>query len=482
VNQIEPGTTFDNLENDCGATAPNCENVGLSHDWIDGQDVDALYTESYWCDTSVPAASSTGCEVGQDANNVPPGVNGQTVPTLADPSPSNLDPVYTPTPIYASPPVPYTQCSTLIICIDHPATIDLSRLASTLGAPAADLENVPLPSHDHLLTTRNGDQPEWWEIIAIPVTTPAGLAAVQNAKSYSAVQALENQPGSGVLGEEPTNAYLWFQTLPGSGPATPGPVQTDCATTLPSGSVVGGAPQDDGTGYYEVDAAGDVATFGTATCYGDLTGTKLNQPIVGMAVDKTSGGYWLVGADGGVYAFNAPFYGSTGSMHLNKPVVGMAATLNGDGYWLVASDGGVFAFGAAPFEGSAGSITLNKPVVGMGVDRETGGYWLVASDGGVFAFNAPFEGSTGNVTLNKPIVGMAPISDGTGYRLIASDGGVFSFNAPFFGSMGGVKLNQPVVAGLNNNSYDGYWLIAADGGIFTFSPPGEGMPFFGSAA
>ena len=45
----------------------------------------------------------------------------------------------------------------------------------------------------------------------------------------------------------------------------------------------------------QVDAAGDVAAFGAATCYGALTGTHLNQPIVGMAVDRTTGGYWLVG-------------------------------------------------------------------------------------------------------------------------------------------------------------------------------------------
>jgi len=32
--------------------------------------------------------------------------------------------------------------------------------------------------------------------------------------------------------------------------------------------------------------------------------------IVGIATDLATGGYWLVGADGGVFAFNAPFYGS----------------------------------------------------------------------------------------------------------------------------------------------------------------------------
>ena len=53
-----PGTTFNNLKNDCGATAPNCQNVGISRDWIDGQDVDALYTEQFFCDTTVASPAS----------------------------------------------------------------------------------------------------------------------------------------------------------------------------------------------------------------------------------------------------------------------------------------------------------------------------------------------------------------------------------------------------------------------------------------
>ena len=384
-----------------------------------------LYTEPFFCDTTVQAASATGCEAGARLRSgaVPPASLTRTPPSPTQTN-NNIDPLYIPVPLYSSSAVTYNQCSSAIVCIDHPATIDLTRLASVLGAPASALTNVPLPGHDHLLTTRNGDQPEWWNVIVIPVTSAAGLASVENAKSYSAVKALENVSGSGIgvagVGEVPTNAYLWFQTVPGAGPATPGPVQTTCKSTLPSGSVVGGAALDDGTGYYAVDAAGDVAAFGAATCYGSLTGTHLNKPIVGMAVDRATGGYWLVGSDGGVFAFNAPYLGGTGGMHINKPVVGMTPTLNGTGYWLVASDGGVFSYGV-PFHGSTGSMALNKPIVGMALDRSTGGYWLVASDGGVFAFGAPFHGSAGNITLNKPVVGMAPVSDGSGYRLVASD-------------------------------------------------------------
>ena len=72
----------------------------------------------------------------------------------------------------------------------------------------------------------------------------------------------------------------------------------------------------------------------------------------------------------------------------------MAATPSGQGYWLVAADGGIFAFGDAVFDGSTGSIRLNQPVVGIAPFGNDAGYWLVAKDGGIFAFGgAPFLGS-----------------------------------------------------------------------------------------
>ena len=57
-------------------------------------------------------------------------------------------------------------------------------------------------------------------------------------------------------------------------------------------------------------------------------------------------------SDGGIFAFgDAPFHGSTGGIVLNQPVVGMAADNSSGGYWLVASDGGIFSFDA-PFFGA----------------------------------------------------------------------------------------------------------------------------------
>jgi hypothetical protein len=74
-------------------------------------------------------------------------------------------------------------------------------------------------------------------------------------------------------------------------------------------------------------------------------------------------GYWLAGADGGVFAFgDAGFYGSAAGKPLDQPVVGITSMPDGGGYWLMARDGGVFAYGDAPFLGCAVTIQLNQPI------------------------------------------------------------------------------------------------------------------------
>jgi len=72
-----------------------------------------------------------------------------------------------------------------------------------------------------------------------------------------------------------------------------------------------------------------------------------------MAATPSGAGYWIVGSDGGVFAYgDADFYGSMGDKKLNAPVVGITATPSGAGYWLIGQDGGVFAFGDAGFYGA----------------------------------------------------------------------------------------------------------------------------------
>jgi hypothetical protein len=167
--------------------------------------------------------------------------------------------------------------------------------------------------------------------------------------------------------------------------------------TTPPGSIPAcSVPSAAYTGYRLAATDGGVFSFGDTPFCGSTGDIELNDPVVGIASARSSGGYWEVAADGGIFAFGgAGFYGSMGGQHLDKPVVGMTSSTDGDGYRLVASDGGIFSFGDAQFLGSMGGQHLDKPVVGMVNDTNTGGYWEVASDGGVFSFGgAPFYGST----------------------------------------------------------------------------------------
>jgi len=284
---------------------------------------------------------------------------------------------------------------------------------------------------------RDGQEIAWpgWPDLAVSSYQDVGVASGTHTYSIAAY----NSAGVGassasVTVSTPSSAT---RTAPQSPPANSSPP-----------AVPGSAGTPDGRGYWLVGSDGGVFAFGDATFYGALGSSKLSAPVVGLTPTPDGRGYWLVGRDGGVFAFgDAKYFGSTGAIKLAKPVVSMAATPDGGGYWLVASDGGVFAFGDAKYFGSTGAIKLAKPVVSMAATPDGGGYWLVASDGGVFAFgDAKYYGSTGAIKLAKPVVSMAATAGGRGYWLVASDGGVFAFGAaPYYGSAGAIALTRPVV-------------------------------------
>ena len=261
-------------------------------------------------------------------------------------------------------------------------------------------------------------------------------------------------------------------------------------------------------GYWVTDRSGNVYSYGCAIYYGSTYQLNPTQPaggsnqlispvtnIVGITSTPDGKGYWLIGSDGGVYAFgDAGFYGSMGGKPLNKPIVGMTATADGLGYWLVASDGGIFSFGDANFYGSMGGQPLNKPIVGMASTHDGLGYWLVASDGGIFSFgDATFYGSSGQVNPTQPaggsnafspigpIVGMAPTTNGNGYWFVDAGGDVYPFgNAVSFGDEKGNPLLAPVYGITTTMDGQGYWLGTNDvnkqvsfsfGDAGTFSQP-----------
>lgn len=175
-------------------------------------------------------------------------------------------------------------------------------------------------------------------------------------------------------------------------------------------------------------------------------------------------GYWLAGADGGVFSFGAPFYGSGATpsaacdfspqspSSLNS-VLGcdaIASTPSGNGYWLLNAFRSATAFGQAGQALQTGCTSLNGATglwTGLAASPTGNGFFVASSNGGVEGCGdaVPLGGLTTR-TLNAAVVGIATTPDGKGYWLAAADGGVFSFgDAPFEGSMGGTLMNAPVV-------------------------------------
>ncbi len=237
------------------------------------------------------------------------------------------------------------------------------------------------------------------------------------------------------------------------------------------GDAVALLPSADDKGYATVDGLGGIEPHGNFVNRGSPAATHISWVMVGAADTHDRGGYWMVGADGGVFSLgDAHFYGSCGNLRLTQPVNAITPSTSGHGYWLLAWDGGVFTFGDAHFYGSTGAMHLNSPVDGMAPTASGKGYWLVASDGGVFSYgDAHFYGSTGNIHLNSPIVGMAGTPTGKGYWMVAADGGIFAFgDARFAGSLASLRIPSPAVGMVPTRTGHGYWLELADREVFGF--------------
>jgi hypothetical protein len=153
-------------------------------------------------------------------------------------------------------------------------------------------------------------------------------------------------------------------------PARAGAVAGTARPPDPPAKLATACVTDPGGGYWAVAPNGGGFSFKGSTFFVSAGANHLAGPIMG----------------GGIFSFDAPFTGSVSRIPLNAPIVGVAARPSKQGYWLVGADGAVFAMGDAPFYGSAASAPLATPVSGICATATGNGYWLIAADGAVLAF------------------------------------------------------------------------------------------------
>jgi hypothetical protein len=170
---------------------------GFTDGWFDGRTVQFFYHKPFFCRTPVedeqPVGSTSDCEAGSDGT--------------VDPRPGNIPELYVMTPLGFRPDESTLQCPIVGECINHPSTIDLSRL---FGASVA---NAPLPAHSHIVEEVSGN---WWELEVIGVKDLATWNAIVAGKSLETVRALQAaDPGAAhITSDIPTNTYLFFDVRP----------------------------------------------------------------------------------------------------------------------------------------------------------------------------------------------------------------------------------------------------------------------------
>jgi hypothetical protein len=164
---------------------------GFTAGWLNGQTVQFFYTRDFFCEPPPSSGAPSQCEVGEDGE--------------VDPRPGPIPTLYVMTPLGFRPDDSTLQCPEVGNCINHPSTIDLSRI----GGPA----DAPLPAHSHIIEVMHGG---WWEIEVIGVKSPAVWDQIVAGKSLATVRSLQasDPSGTNITGDIPTNLYLFFNVRP----------------------------------------------------------------------------------------------------------------------------------------------------------------------------------------------------------------------------------------------------------------------------
>ena len=162
--------------------------VGFTRGWYAGRTVRFYYTRNFFCRRPPASHAPSRCEAGANYLRVPS---------------KSFDPLYVIVPLGFTPPARTIQCPAGH-CIDHPHTIDLSRV---LGSGAAD---VLLPAHSHIVATANGHKSEWWDVKVVGVKSLKAWDKIVAHKSDAELLRLQRTDPKDVTGNIATNLFLFF--------------------------------------------------------------------------------------------------------------------------------------------------------------------------------------------------------------------------------------------------------------------------------
>ena len=168
--------------------------LGSTPSWFEGDEVTLDYTKQFECKSPPSAASSSGCEMGDEPQSEP--AKDTDIPVL-----------YVMTPLGFRPDASTLHCPDVGNCVAHPGTIDLSRV---FGAGTA---NAPLPAHSHIIIDIDSHKDGPWEVEVIGVKDPATWDRIAATRNLADVRQLQlNDPDeSRITDDISTNLFLFFK-------------------------------------------------------------------------------------------------------------------------------------------------------------------------------------------------------------------------------------------------------------------------------
>ena len=176
----------------CEKGGTGCMSIGYTKAWLGGRTVKLEYSHSFLCNQPPSSGATSQCELGKVH---------QTSPT----SGAVVSPLRVLVPLGFTPKASTLQCPTAGKCIDHPSTIDLSRVFG------AGTENAALPPHSHILVDAEMHQSTWWPVRVVGVNKARSWNRIVSHKNERAVK--ECQKAGNCTADLPTNLFLFFQVL-----------------------------------------------------------------------------------------------------------------------------------------------------------------------------------------------------------------------------------------------------------------------------
>ena len=179
------------------------DQFGMTRAYYKGTKVSFTYTKGFYCDTRVKSAASSKCEAGATWKKAPS---------------RQHDPLYITVPLGFDRGMKM-DCPSGLVCVDHPGTMDLSRLEPALKPLypqlsnkqlTAALKNFAVPGHDHFITDTNWRKGEWWDVKIVGVTSKTTYNRILAHESYGYIHHLIKTKNKNVVGPIPTNLFLYF--------------------------------------------------------------------------------------------------------------------------------------------------------------------------------------------------------------------------------------------------------------------------------